>query len=143
MNKVQLMGRLVRDPELKTSANGKSYVRFTVAVDYAKDKEGNKLTNFVPCMAWDKRAEIISRYFLKGQRILVSAGMLMVRSYVDEHTQEKRSYTYVNVEDFEFVEVKSKGTTMGTEDVEQQKAAAPKQESFEGWFAMGSPEVEF
>lgn len=142
MNKVQLMGRLVRDPELKTSANGKSYVRFTVAVDYAKDKEGNKLTNFVPCMAWDKRAEIISRYFLKGQRILVSAGMLMVRSYVDENTQEKRSYTYVNVEDFEFVEVKSKGT-MGTEVVEQQKAAAPKQESFEGWFAMGSPEEDF
>ena len=44
MNKVQLMGRLVRDPELKQTANGKSYVRFTLAIDYAKDKEGNKPT---------------------------------------------------------------------------------------------------
>ena len=134
MNKVQLMGRLVRDPELKETGNGKSYVRFTLAIDYAKDKEGNKLTNFVPCMAWDKRAEVIQKYFLKGQRMLVTNAMLMVRSYVDDEGNN-RSYTYVNVSDFEFVETKPK-----TED---SATAKPKNDE-ESWFAsMGDIMVDF
>lgn len=107
MNKVQLMGRLTRDPELKATSTGKSYANFTVACDYGKDKEGNKLTNFVPCSAWDKKAEAIAKYFAKGQRILVTDGMLMVRSYKDAKTGENRTYTYVDVRDFEFVETKT------------------------------------
>lgn len=107
MNKVQLMGRLTRDPELKATSNGKSYANFTVACDYGKDREGNKLTNFIPCSAWEKRAEAIARYFTKGQRILITDGMLMVRSYKDPKTGENRTYTYVDVRDFEFVESKS------------------------------------
>ena len=111
MNKVQLMGRLVRDPELKELTSGKKVANFTLAVDYAKDKEGNKLTNFIPCMAWERRGEVIAQYFGKGQRMLVTDGMMMVRNYVDANTQEKKTYTYVRVDDFEFVETK---TTSGT-----------------------------
>ena len=106
MNKVQLMGRLVRDPELKELTSGKKVANFTLAIDYAKDKEGNKLTNFIPCMAWERKGEVITQYFGKGQRMLVTDGMMMVRNYVDANTQEKRTYTYVRVNDFEFVETK-------------------------------------
>ena len=107
MNKVQLMGRLTRDPELKTTSQGKNYANFTVACDYGKDREGNRLTNFIPCSCWDKRAEVIAKYFTKGQRILITDGMLMVRNYKDQKTGENRTYTYVDVRDFEFVETKN------------------------------------
>lgn len=106
MNKVQLMGRLVREPELKELTSGKKVANFTLAVDYAKDKNGNKLTNFIPCMAWERRGEVIAQYFGKGQRMLVTDGMMMVRNYMDANTQEKKTYTYVKVNDFEFVETK-------------------------------------
>lgn len=106
MNKVQLMGRLVRDPELKELTSGKKVANFTLAIDYAKDKDGNKLTNFIPCMAWERKGEVITQYFGKGQRMLVTDGMMMVRNYVDANTQEKKIYTYVKVNDFEFVETK-------------------------------------
>ena len=115
MNKVQLMGRLVRDPELKELTSGKKVANFTLAVDYAKDKDGNKLTNFIPCMAWERRGEVITQYFGKGQRMLVTDGMMMVRNYTDANTQEKKTYTYVRVDDFEFVE--TKGTAKGSDTV--------------------------
>ena len=115
MNKVQLMGRLVRDPELKELTSGKKVANFTLAVDYAKDKDGSKLTNFIPCMAWERRGEVITQYFGKGQRMLVTDGMMMVRNYTDANTQEKKTYTYVRVDDFEFVE--TKGTAKGSDTV--------------------------
>lgn len=113
MNKVQLMGRLTKDPELKATAQGKSYVNITVACDNGKDKDGNKLTNFIPCSAWDKRAETIAKYFTKGQKILVSAGTLMVRNYKDLRSGENRTYTYVNIDEFEFVEGKTSNNSGG------------------------------
>lgn len=122
MNKVQLMGRLVRDPELKELTSGKKVANFTLAVDYAKDKDGNKLTNFIPCMAWERRGEVITQYFGKGQRMLVTDGMIMVRNYTDANTQEKKTYTYVRVDDFEFVE--TKGTAKGTGTVAEGRATA-------------------
>lgn len=113
MNKVQLMGRLVREPELKELTSGRKVANFTLAIDYAKDKDGNKLTNFIPCMAWERKGEVIAQYFGKGQRMLVTDGMMMVRNYVDANTQEKKIYTYVKVNDFEFVE--TKGTMAGNQ----------------------------
>lgn len=126
MNKVQLMGRLTRDPELKATSTGKSYANFTVACDYGKDKEGKSLTNFIPCSAWDKRAEAIAKYFSKGQRILITDGMLMVRSYKDPNSGENRTYTYVDVRDFEFVETKSQsGSGRASEDSYYDSMSAP------------------
>lgn len=130
MNKVQLMGRLTRDPELKATSNGKSYANFTVACDYGKDREGNKLTNFIPCSAWEKRAEAIAKYFTKGQRILITDGMLMVRSYKDPKSGENRTYTYVDVRDFEFVETKSSNSGNGNNG--------------DGYFdGYGAPDVDY
>lgn len=131
MNKVQLMGRLTRDPELKATSTGKSYANFTVACDYGKDKEGKSLTNFIPCSAWDKRAEAIAKYFSKGQRILITDGMLMVRSYKDTKTGENRTYTYVDVRDFEFVENKA------------QSNAGKGGDDLNYYDSMGTPDIDY
>ena len=130
MNKVQLMGRLTRDPELKATSTGKSYANFTVACDYGKDKEGKSLTNFIPCSAWDKRAEAIAKYFSKGQRILITDGMLMVRSYKDPNSGENRTYTYVDVRDFEFVETRSQGSS-----------GRASEDSY--YDSMGAPDIDY
>ena len=131
MNKVQLMGRLTRDPELKATSTGKSYANFTVACDYGKDKEGKSLVNFIPCSAWDKRAEVIAKYFSKGQRILITDGMLMVRNYKDPKTGENRTYTYVDVRDFEFVETKAQsGAGRGGDDLSY-------------YDSMGAPDIDY
>ena len=61
MNHITIIGRLVRDPELRYTNSGKAFVTFTLAVDRRKDKDGNKQADFIPCMAWDKLAEIIAR----------------------------------------------------------------------------------
>lgn len=82
MNNVILMGRLTKDPELKTTQSGLSFCRFTVAVDrYSKD--GEDKTDFINCVAWRKTAEFIDNYFSKGQRIAL-AGSIQTGSYTDK-----------------------------------------------------------
>lgn len=81
MNTICLMGRLTTDPELKTTQSGVSVTSFSVAVDRTftnKDKE--KQTDFIPCVAWRNTAEFISKYWRKGQRIAVK-GELQSRQY--------------------------------------------------------------
>lgn len=63
MNYVSLMGRLTKDPELKKTSSGKSYCRFSVAVKREFSKDGG--ADFINCIAWDKRAEVIRTIFLK------------------------------------------------------------------------------
>lgn len=79
MNKVLLSGRLVKDPELKSTLSNIPVATFTVAVDRrTKDKQ----TDFIDCVAWEKTAEFISRYFTKGKPIEVE-GRLQRRKYTD------------------------------------------------------------
>ena len=79
MNTVILIGRLTKDPELKTTQSGLSLCRFTVAVDrYSKD--GEDKTDFINCVAWRKTAEFIDNYFSKGQRIALT-GSIQTGSY--------------------------------------------------------------
>lgn len=75
MNEVILSGRFVKNPELRQTKSDKAVVRFSLAVDYAKDK-----TVFVPCEAWNGTAEFIDRYFQKGDPIEV-VGELADNSY--------------------------------------------------------------
>ena len=75
MNEVILSGRFVKNPELRQTKSDKAVVRFSLAVDYAKDK-----TVFVPCEAWNGTAEFIDRYFQKGDPIDV-VGELADNSY--------------------------------------------------------------
>ena len=83
LNKVILMGRLVRDPELKTTNSDISVCKFTVAVNrpYQKDKE--QQADFINVTAWRGTAEFVSKYFSKGKMIIVE-GKLQNNDYTDK-----------------------------------------------------------
>lgn len=85
MNITAISGRLVKDPELRYSTKNKAVVAFTLAVDRpgVKDK-----TDFIDCVAWEKKAEFVSRYFKKGQRMEVS-GVTTTRTYEKDGVKRK------------------------------------------------------
>ena len=73
MNKVILVGRLTRDPEVKNTTTGKAVATFTLAVDRRfKNKDGQKEADFVPIVVWGKQAEFAGQYLSKGSQIGVS-----------------------------------------------------------------------
>lgn len=98
MNRVMLKGRLTADPELKTTQSGVNVLSFSVAVNrrFSKEKE----VDFINCRAWRSTAEFISKYFTKGQEILI-CGSLQVRSWDDENGN-KRYATDVVVDEVDF-----------------------------------------
>ena len=70
MNKVILIGRLTRDPEIRVTPSGISCCTFTVACDRRfADQNGNRQADFLNCVAWRERAEFVAKYFAKGRRI--------------------------------------------------------------------------
>ncbi len=104
MNKAILMGRLTKDPEKKTTQNNISVCSFTVACDRRyKNANGQKETDFIPCVAWRGTADFISQYFKKGQRILVS-GTIQPRSWDDPNGGGRRYITEVVCDEAHFVE---------------------------------------
>lgn len=106
MNKVILMGRLVRDPELRyTSQNNVPVVSFTLAVDkYTKGDE--KAADFIACIAWNKLAENIEKYLEKGRRIVIY-GKIQTRTWED--SEGKKHYvTEVVADEMHFADDKKK-----------------------------------
>lgn len=75
MNKISIMGRLTRDPELTTTQTGVEKCRYSVAVDEPKDKNGQKKVNFFSCVAFGKGGVFVSKYFKKGDGIIVHGRM--------------------------------------------------------------------
>ncbi len=101
MNKVELLGRLTRDPELRTTSNGISVLSFSIAVDRRfKNKDGEKEVDFINCVAWRQTAEFISKYFTKGKMIAV-CGTLQTRTW-EEQDGKKRYAMDVLVEEAYF-----------------------------------------
>lgn len=87
MNKAILMGRLTKDPELRTTQNNVSVCSFTIAVDRRfKNQHGERETDFIPVVAWRQTAEFTARYFSKGSRIAV-VGSIQPRSWDDQDGQ--------------------------------------------------------
>lgn len=84
LNKIFLMGRLTRDPEMRHTQNGTAVVSFSIAVDRDfKDKQsGEKVTDFVDIVAWRSTAEFVDKYFSKG-RMAVVEGRLQIRDWTD------------------------------------------------------------
>ena len=116
MNNVSLIGRLTKDPELKTTQSGLPVCRFTVAVDrtYSKDQ-----TDFINCIAWRKTAEFISSYFSKGKRIALT-GSIQTGSYTDK--DGKTVYTTdINVNNVEFCERRKKSDSDSNNSVEAEE----------------------
>lgn len=101
-NRVILVGNLVADPELKTTPNGVSVTRFSIAVNRRFAKNGE--TDFFEIVAWRNTAEFVCRHFAKGKPILVS-GTLQNRSWTDKEGN-KRYATEIVADEVTFVEGK-------------------------------------
>ena len=105
MNKVILMGRLVRDPEVRYTQTGKVVAQFTLAVDRPfTNQDGQREADFINCVLWGKLAELLGNGVHKGQKILVE-GRLQIRSY-DAKDGSKRWITEIIASVFEFCEKK-------------------------------------
>jgi single-strand DNA-binding protein len=106
MNRVELIGRITADIEIKNTASQVAYCSFNIAVDRKyKDQNGQRQADFITCVAWRKTAELIGQSFRKGHRIAIM-GSLQTRTY-DDRNGNKRYATEVLVEDFDFIEHKS------------------------------------
>lgn len=152
MNKVILMGRLTRDPEMRQSQQGTPVVSFTLAVDRRFAKEGQQQADFISCVAWSRLAEFICKYFQKGSMIAVS-GRLQSRTWDDK--DGKRQYsTEVVVEDAYFTGSRAETNTNGGQSsyggsqsggYQQNSYQRPAQQStapnFDEFEAMGFSEM--
>ena len=105
MNQVVLVGRLVRDPDVRYNPNGMAVARFTVAVDRRFKREGQPEADFVSCVAFGKQGEFIEKYFNKGKLIGLS-GSIQTGSYTNKDGQKVYT-TDVVAESVEFVGSKS------------------------------------
>lgn len=107
MNKVILMGRLVRDPEVRYTQSNQpmAIARFTLAVNRRFKRQGEQDADFIPCVAFGKQGEFAEKYFKKGQMISV-VGRLQVRNW-DDNNGNKRITTEVIVEEQYFAGKKS------------------------------------
>lgn len=105
MNNVTLIGRLVRDPEVRTSQSGATVGRYTLAVDRRFKRDGEPTADFISCISFGKAAEFAERYLAKGIKIAVS-GRIQTGSYTNREGQ-KIYTTDVVIESQEFVESKS------------------------------------
>ena len=102
MNKVILIGRLTKDPELKyTPGTGTAVTTLTLAVDNYNSKSGEKTADFIPVVIWGKQAENTAQYMSKGSQIAIS-GRISVRSY-DAKDGTKRYVTEVVADNVEFL----------------------------------------
>lgn len=110
MNKALLVGRLTRDPELRTTPGGMAVTRFTIAISEPyTNKNGERETNFINCVAWGRQADNISKYCHKG--VMVSAeGRIQTRSY-DGQDGNKHYVTEVNCDRVNFLSPKGDGNT--------------------------------
>lgn len=118
-NKVILIGRMVKDPELKQTQSGATVTNFTIAVDRKYNKGEEKQTDFINVNAWRQAAEFICKYFGKGSAILID-GELQTRSWTDQQGQ-KRYATDVVAHEVTFCEAKKASETNDT--TQEQNAA--------------------
>ena len=118
LNYITLQGKLTKDVEVKTASSGKNYAIFTIAVQRNyKNQQGKYDADFIDCIASDKVAEHIAKYFHKGSEIIIS-GELQTRSIEDRG--EKRKATLVNISKTYFTSgSKAESTPQATPTAEQ------------------------
>ena len=109
LNHITIMGRLTRDPELRTTQAGVSVTSFTVAVDrdFGGRDGGERQTDFIDCVAWRSTGEFVSKYFHKGSMIVVS-GRLQSRKWQDRDGNNRTSWE-INADNVYFGESRRDG----------------------------------
>lgn len=127
LNQVSLAGRLVANPEMRTTASGTSVATFRIAINRRMTED---TADFIPVVCWNKTAEFVDRYFTKGQAIFVS-GELHSRQYEDKDGNKRTAYD-VNAYQVEFVESKNaNSTSKQTEEDKDKSFNEYEQEEFE------------
>lgn len=113
MNKVILMGRLTRDPEMRVSQgdNALNIAKFSLAVDRRFQRNGEKETDFFNCTAFGKQADFVDRYLKQGTKILL-VGRIQNDNYTNKEGQKVYSVQII-AEEIEFAESKNAGSTGG------------------------------
>ena len=122
MNKIMLIGRLTKDPELRYTQSGSAVASFTLAVNRRfANQSGEREADFINCVAWQKSAEFVANYFKKGQQMALE-GRLQVRSY-DGNDGQRRWVTEVIAAQIEFVGSKNENGS-GRQDYQNNNASA-------------------
>lgn len=113
MNRVILIGRLTRDPELRTTPTGRNVCQFAIAVNRNyTNASGEREADFINCVVWDKQAENLSRYQKKGNQIAVE-GRVQTRNY-DDNNGRKVYVTEILVNNISFLDAKGSGNSGGS-----------------------------
>lgn len=113
INRVVLVGRLVRDPELKKTTSGNAVCTFTVAVDNRmKAPDGSKTTSFLPCVTWNQTADTVSKFARKGMLVGVE-GRLNQRSF-ERKDGTKGNITEIVCDSVQFLEPKGASNNVDT-----------------------------
>ena len=124
LNKIIIMGRLTRDPELRRTASSTAVAGFTLAVDRDfKSQNGEKSTDFIDVVAWRNTAEFVAKYFTKG-RMAVVEGRLQIRDWKDKDGNNRRSAEVV-AENVYFGDSKRDGAPAGDYAAPMGAYAAP------------------
>lgn len=132
LNNVSLVGRLTKDPEVRTiGTEGTSVCNFTVAVNRPfKDADGEKVADFIQCQAWKKQAEFIGQYLVKGQLVAIT-GSIHTRTY--EKADQSTAYvTEVNVDQIQSLEKRESQVTEESIKAEWKKEWDEKSPSLKG-----------
>ena len=113
LNHITIMGRLTRDPELRSTQSGVSVTSFTVAVDrdFGGRDGGERQTDFIDCVAWRQTGEFVSKYFHKGSMIVVS-GRLQSRKWQDRDGNNRTSWE-INADNVYFGESRASASSNG------------------------------
>lgn len=125
MNKVILMGRLTRDPEVRYSTGEKAtaVARYTLAVDRRFNRDGEQSADFISCVAFGRNGEFAEKYLRQGTKIIVT-GHIQTGSYVNKDGQKVYT-TDVIVEEHEFAESKSQSSESASNTEKQTNVAKP------------------
>ena len=113
MNKVILMGRLTKDPEVNSSSSGTAYARYSIAVDRKFKRENEPTADFFNCVSFGKQAEFAEKYLKKGTKIVVT-GSIQNNNYTNREGN-KVFEVRIMVEEVEFAESKTNNTDTNTQ----------------------------
>ena len=144
MNKVILVGRLTKDPELRATTSGISVCSFTVACDRRFVKAGEeRKADFINCIAWRQSAEAIAKYFVKGNRIALE-GSIQTRTWQDNEGKNRYA-TEVVVEQWEFAQSKGEGgaTASSNSGLYPVEPEAPAMGDIDGFMPIEEDDLPF
>lgn len=145
MNKAILIGRLTRDPELRSTPTGRNVCQFSIAVNRTyTNANGEREADFINCVVWDKQAENLAKYQKKGNQIAVD-GRVQTRNY-DDNNGKKVYVTEILVNNISFLDAKGSSNTgnsfsslpeppmqMESESVERVETVSVEKDPFEAF----------